>query len=160
MRLWNLSELKELTQVVVEEFPAATLGRKLGLRGQVSRIDSFKVLAGVATAAISLSFATATVNKSTVKLPNWSSAIARSAPSFKPPLDGMFVDRFNSEWTEASERSLVNQIAENRLSRPAVGSDANVALFIFSNQQESINLESPRLNLPTIQLIVRKRKSS
>jgi hypothetical protein len=72
----------------------------------------------------------------------------------------MFVGRFNSEWTEANEQSLLNQIAENRLSKKEGDSAADVAHFIFSNQQESINLESPRLSLGTIQLLVRKRKSS
>jgi hypothetical protein len=160
MHLWNLNDPSDLNQVVVDEFPAAMLRRRQGFLSPASRVECFKVLAGVATVAVSLSFGIATVNNFTVRLPNWSAAIARTAPSFKPPLDGMFVGRFNSEWTEANEQSLVNQIAEKRLAKRTGDSAADVAHFIFSNQQESISLESPRLSLSAIQLLVRKRKSS
>jgi hypothetical protein len=160
MRLWNLSDLSDLSEVVVDESPAAMLGRKRRLGSPASRVERFKVLAGVATAAISLTLGMATVNNSTVRLPNWSAAIARTAPSFKPPLEGMFVGRFNSEWTEANEQSLLSQIEENRLTKKTRDSAADVAYFVFSNQQESISLETPRLSLDTIQQLVRKRKSS
>jgi hypothetical protein len=160
MRLWNLSEPGDLNQTVVEEFSATTLGHRQALRRPASKLESFKVLAGVATVGISLSFGTAMVNHSTVRLPNWSAAIVRTATNFRPPLERMFLGRFNTEWTEASEESLVNQIVENRLTRNAANSAANIPLFIYSNQQESIGLEKPRLSLAAIHQIVRKRKTS
>jgi hypothetical protein len=160
MRIWNLSELSDLNQTVVDDSPAVTLGRKYGLKKPALDLKPFKVLAGVASVAVSLSFGIATVNSSTVRLPNWSAAVVRTAPNLKPPLENMFIGRFDSEWTEANEHSLVNQIAENRLARKALDPPADLALFIFSNQQEDVSLESPRLSLTAIQQLVRKRKSS
>jgi len=160
MRLWNLSDLSDLNQVVVEEFPVTRLGRKQGWPRPGSKLESFRILVGVASVAISLSFGSAIVNYSTVRLPNWTAAVTRTAPNFKPPLDSMFAGRFNSEWTEASEKFLVSQIAENRLLGNTANPAADIAPFVCSNQQESISVESPRLSLNAIQRIVRKQKSS
>jgi hypothetical protein len=160
MRVWNLSDLSDLNQRVVDDSPAVTLGRKYGLKIPSLDLTPLKVLAGVASVAVSLTFGVGTVNGSTVRLPNWSAAVVRTMPAWKPPLENMFLDRFNSEWTETHERSLVDQIAEKRLAKKASEPPGNVTLFIFSNQQENISLESPRLSLTAIQQIVRKRKSS
>jgi hypothetical protein len=160
MRVWNLSELSELNQVVVDEFPKTAFGRERRLRRPTSARAHFQIMAGVTSVAICLSLGNAIVNQSTVRLPNWSAAIARTVPILKPPLEEMFRDRFDSEWTQAGEQSLVNQIVENLVTRNAANDAASTAQFVCSNQQESITLGTPRLSLEAIAKIVGKRKTS
>jgi len=80
-------------------------------------------------------------------------------PEARPPLDGMFAGRFDSEWTPAIEAALVSTVVENRLLRHRETEKEDIAAFIFSNQQESILLQGPHLGLEAVKQITRKRRS-
>jgi hypothetical protein len=95
-----------------------------------------------------------TVNQGSVRLPSWETAVIRSAPDAKAPLEGVFCGRFDSEWTPEIENSLLGQIVEKRLAgRSAPDS---VAAFIFSNLQEDITLDGPRLSSAALAKSIRK----
>jgi len=122
---------------------------------------SIKLLAGFASLAVMISLGPAVVNHDIVRFPNWKTAVSKSASELQGPLDLMFRDRFTTEWTDALESSLLNEIVENRLfadeSQPG---PTQVAHFIYLNQQENITLETPRLSRLEILRIVKERKSS
>jgi len=162
MRIWNLNEPATLTEVVVDEFkPAFKPANHIRPRASCPiKFQSVKVLASVATFALTLSYGKTVVNHGSVRMPNWSVAIARSAPDIKPPLDELFAGRFDSEWTQIAERALINEIVENRLTKNVPTGTNTIASFIHSNQQENVRLESPRLSLGAVQELVRKRKLS
>jgi hypothetical protein len=157
MRIWNLSEPSAIDEVVVEELRNKRLLRPRARPQTV--FQSVKVIAGVTAVFLSLSFGEVSISGGSVRLPNWSVATTRSVPEVKPPLDGLFSNRFDSEWTQSKEDSLVRHIVESRLMKP-VGSGADdIAAFVLSNQQESIVLERPLLDLHEIRQIVKNRKA-
>jgi hypothetical protein len=160
MRLWNLSEFNDLTQVVVDEIPKITRVRQRAMRRPSSTQERFKVLGGVASIVISLSIGNAIVNQSVVRLPNWSAAVVQSVPNVKPPLEDMFAGRFSADWTETKETALLGKVVDNLLTKNAAIVKDSIVSFVHSNQQESIALQSPRLSLATVEQIVRKRKTS
>jgi hypothetical protein len=155
MRMWNLAEPSEFNDVVVEN-----LAESKRMRPRVARASHFqsvKAIAGVASIVFTISFSNFVVNQGSVRLPNWSTAVARSAPDVRPPLQGVFGSRFNSDWTKDVENSLLNHIVERRLA-PGPLPD-RTGLFIYSNQQEDITLQSPRLTLDSISKIARRQKT-
>ncbi|HTR67517.1 MAG TPA: hypothetical protein VMH85_17185 [Terriglobales bacterium] len=160
MRIWNLNEEAGFTAKVVEELPKSQLNRprKYSL---IQKSVSLKIAAGIASLAVSVSIGIAVVNKEIVTLPSWQAAVSRAAPDSSRPLEGMFRDRFDSEWTEAHEESLLSDIVEKRLlaDRPKI-EPIEIARFVFSNQQENLTLETPRLSLMVVERIVRERKTS
>jgi hypothetical protein len=156
MRMWNLTEPSLFDDVVVENLAESKRVRPRVARG--SQFQAVKAIAGVASIAFTISFSNLFVNQGCVRLPNWNTAIARSAPDLRPPLQGVFGNRFNSDWTKDVENSLLNEIVERRLASGPLPD--RTGLFIYSNQQEDITLESPRLTLDSISKIARRQKIS
>ena len=158
MRIWNLNEPINLAEDVVT-VRVSRPRRRVPFRG--SRPMTIKLFAGVASLAVTLALGTAVVNRDVVRLPNWATAVSKSVSDLHGPLDLMFRDRFSAQWTDALETSLLNEIVENRLlvdrSQPG---PTQVARFIFSNQQESMTLETPRLSRVVIERIVKERRIS
>jgi hypothetical protein len=155
MRMWNLTEPSQFDDVVVENLAES---KRMRPRVAASHFQSVKAIAGVASIVFTVSFANFVVNQGSVRLPNWSIAVARSAPDLRPPLQGVFGNRFNSDWTNDVENSLLNEIVERRLASGPLPD--RTGLFIYSNQQEDITLESPRLTLDSISKIARRQKIS
>jgi hypothetical protein len=156
MRIWNLNEVPTLDDVVVEELSPAKRVRR-ATQGK-AEFRSVRVLAGVASVVLTISFSNMLVNHGSVRIPNWGSAIARSAPDLRPPLDAVFASRFDPEWTRDTEDSLLNKIVEVRLLRAS--QPEAIEPFLYANQQEDVTLESPRLSLDTVIKIVRRQRTS
>lgn len=162
MPLWNLNQIDDLSENVVESVPArGRTRRRQAFFGVAPKQGPLKVLVGVAAIAVSLTVGDALANWSTVRLPRVALVIARSVPNLSPPLESMFQNRFDSNWTEAEEHSLVSKIAERLLAKEDTARlDENISQFVFSNQQENLTLDTPLLSLNTIKQIVRKRKTT
>jgi hypothetical protein len=156
MRVWNLNEPDALNDVVVEELAKSKRARSHVYRG--AEFQSLKAIVGVASVMFTVSFSTLVVNHGSVRLPNWGAAIARSAPDLRAPLEGVFGNRFNREWTPEIENSLLGQIVEKSLT--ASRKSDSIEAFISSNLQEDITLDGPRLTSATVARIVRNQKTS
>ncbi len=159
MRVWNLSELEELTEIVVDELPNTKLVRPRS-RCSLTVFSPLNVLSGIATIALIISFAGIHVTQGSTRLTNWSVAISKNSPEIRPPLHSMFQDRFSAEWTEGGEGLLLDKIVENRLTKNTEGMSEAVIEFAFANQQESLTHESPVLGLETVRRIMKQRKTS
>jgi hypothetical protein len=151
MRVWNLNEPDALNDVVVEELAPS---KRTHPRVHVAGFQSFKTIVGVASVMFTISFSNLVVNQGSVRLPSWQAAVIRSAPDLKAPLEGVFGNRFNSEWTPEVENSVLAEIVQKRLTaQPTPG---KVVAFISSNLQEDISLDRPRLSSGTVANIVKK----
>jgi hypothetical protein len=160
MRIWNLNEPINLADDVLETAQGPHPRRRRA-HFLARRPTSLRLLAGIASLAVTVTVGTAIVNRDVIRLPNWETAVSKSAPELRGPLDHMFRDRFSAEWSDALEASLLNEIVENRLLRQKSQPEpADIADFIYSNQQENIVLDTPRLNRVTIERIVKERKTS
>lgn len=162
MRIWNLHEPEsgDLAEKVVATLPTSHLVRpRMPLPAQ--KPQSLKIIVGIASLALAIQVGSAVVNTNFVRLPSWEVAVTKSGPNLQGPLDTMFHDRFSSGWTEAEEASLLDEIVANRLLANEPKPEPNeVARFVFSNQQEDLTVETPRLSLGQIQRIVKERKTS
>jgi hypothetical protein len=131
------------------------------LRAQKPLLVRLELFAGVVSLALTISVGGTIVNSDSVRLPSWEAAVCKTAAEVRGPLDGMFRDRFGPEWTETQEAALLGEIVAHRLlaDKPAPNL-TETTQFIFSNQQENLALESPRLSLGQIRRIVSERKIS
>lgn len=156
MRIWNLNEPSTFGDVVVENLADS---KRLRPRVPPTReFQSVKAVVGLASLAFTITLSSLVVNQGSVRLPNWGTAIARSAPELKPPLQGVFANRFDSRWTCEIENSHLNQIVEKHFASGPLPD--RTELFVYSNQQEDITLKSPRLTLDAVAKIMRKQKTS
>jgi len=152
MRVWNLNDPDVLNDVVVEELAPS---KRLRPRGRVAGgFQSVKRVVGVGSVMFTISFSTLIVNHGSVRLPNWEAAVIKSASDVKAPLDAVFSNRFNSEWTPEVENSLLAEIVQKRFAGSAAGD--RVTAFVASNLQEDITLDGPRLSPEAVAKIVRK----
>jgi len=149
MRVWNLSEPEALNDVVVEE-----LRPSKRMQTRTAGFQSFKAVVGVASVMFTISFSTLVVNQGSVRLPSWEAAVIKSVPDLKAPLEGVFSNRFDSEWTPQIENSILAEIVEKRLAGGPTPD--KIAAFISSNLQEDVTLEGPRLSSHAVAKIVRK----
>jgi hypothetical protein len=149
MRVWNLNEPDALNDVVVEELPPSkrTPTRTAGFQ-------SFKAVVGVASVMFTISISTLVVNHGSVRLPSWEAAVIKSVPDLKAPLEEVFSNRFDPEWTLQLENSILSEIVEKRIAGGPTPD--RIAAFISSNLQEDVTLEGPRLSSQTVAKILRK----
>jgi hypothetical protein len=162
MRVWNLSEAEDLVERVVAPLPRESQfgRRRVPVRAKHPLFVKLQLFAGVASLAITIS-AAGIVSKDSVRLPSWEAVVSRSAPNIRGPLESIFEGRFNPQWREDDEASLLRQVVESRLlAEEPESARKEVARFIFSNQQESLTIEAPRLNLLQVERIVKERKTS
>lgn len=155
MRIWNFNDPADLDDLVVGEVRKPK--RIRSGTSTASMCSSYK-LGAFATVALSMTISASSIvlSHGYVRLPNWSSAVAKNIPDAKMPLEHFFQDRFNPEWTEAEETALIGQIVTNRLMATPSDNSAEVA-FVCSNLQESNRNGSPLLTSGVVANIIKKR---
>jgi hypothetical protein len=80
--------------------------------------------------------------------------VIKSVPDLKAPLEEVFSNRFDPEWTLQLENSILSEIVEKRIAGGPTPD--RIAAFISSNLQEDVTLEGPRLSSQTVAKILRK----
>jgi len=159
MRLWNLTQFSEVEDQVVLPFKYSAKPR--ALRPQRNKKLLFSVTVAVCAAAFAAALTIYSIrgNSNDVTIPSAEVAYAQSAPEVKPPLDSLFENRFDDQWSEAVERELLGIVSQKLSAGPE--ELAKSALdSIFSNQQEDLSADVNRLDRDTIARISRSRKSA
>ena len=151
--VWNLTELSELEEPILTTYMA--LPRKH--RPQRGKAVLFGVMVTVA-ATVSTMVLTPQSNAQMFTIPCSVMAVAHSGIEQRPPLESVFADRFEDDWSEVKENNLLLSLggmsgtfAKNELEEQAVES-------IFFNQQEDMSSEVERLSKEEIRKILRQRK--
>jgi len=158
MRLWNLTEFSEVEDQVV--LPFTYPAKRRAQRPQRNR-RPFRMTVAVCAAAFvaAMTFSSIWGNSNEVTIPSAEMAYAQSAPEEKPPLDSLFENRFDEQWSEAVEQELLG-IVNQRLSAGPEELAESALDSIFSNQQEDLTTNVNRLDRDTIARITRSRKSA
>lgn len=155
MRSWNLTEFSELEDQVVLSYAASHRRRR---PSGPKKACPILVTACMALWTMGFTIATIQANSPTVSIPRAGMAFAQSLPEEKPPLDHIFANRFDNQWTVAMEEDLLSRIAlhgESAVTRFELTERAIDS--IFSNQQEKLSGVN-RLSRDEVARIVRARK--
>jgi hypothetical protein len=157
VRLWNLSKFSELEPVVVETFRSLPARRTDRSHKHQNRPARFKVAVGIAALTATFSMGVAQSNASMIRLPLASVAVARSIADPRPPLEGLFRNRFGDTWTEEVENELLMRLETNRLQGSSRSQVEQTIDVVFSNLSEDLT-DTNRGSKDQVSELVKPRK--
>ncbi len=157
MKLWNLSEFAELEENILVPYVNPERQVRSPVR-QNYKQTRLKIMVGVVVVASYFTIGAAQANSQNISLPLSAMAVAQSIPEEKPPLEGLFRNRFDEDWTENLENSLLDAAEQRRQPQSREMLVEQTIDTIFSNQQEGLSLEVPKLDRAHIANLVHRRK--
>lgn len=158
MRLWNLSELSNLEDSVLQPYPEHG-AKRLGARLQPRKPSQFRIAVNVAALSLSFSIPYIHTTATTLTLPHSAVAIAQSIAEPQAPLDREFFQgRFNDQWRLDLENELLLRLETGRLEGNAKPLAEQTVDTVFSNQHEDLSETTNRMSREQIAKLVRSRK--
>lgn len=158
MRVWNLTEFSELEDKVVLPF-AYSATRRTHRSQRKKQPLRMKVAVCAAAFVVTMSIFSVWGNLNKFTIPSVEMAYAQSAPEVKPPLDSLFENRFDDQWSEAIESELLGIVSKKLAAGPEELAECGLD-SIYSNQQEDLSTDANRLDRDTIARITSSRKSA
>lgn len=150
---WNLTDFSELEESVLTAY--ATPLKRRGKKGLPTAFFAvITTVAAITAAAIPLS---AHANATTFEVPQSVMAVAHSGAEQSPPLESLFAGRFNADWSEFKERTLLTSLERAEAFTKAELEEQTVDSIYF-NQQEDVSSKAGRISREEIRRIVRQRK--
>ena len=153
--LWNLSNFTDLQPKVTEA--AGTQVRKVARGGK--RTAQFRVGMVAALVATTISLGTVAGTSSQMNIPVHESVVNRVyGVESKTPLSHLFGDKFDTVWTAELEEGLLAKIAAKY---PAASASSNQDFVdaLYSNQQEALSEDIPRLSRDQIRGVIKRRSA-
>lgn len=157
MRIWNLNTLSELDSPVVLTFKSRPKHR--GVSGSSSIRAGFPVAIAAAVLSAAFLLPYPSVSGTAISLVPEDVNIAYSLPRVQPPLEDVFKNRFKGSWSIQDEEKALAAMAGTHSKKPAEFDESESVEVALANQQESLNLDVPRLPKNEVINIVRKRRS-
>jgi len=154
MTIWNLTEFSEIDNSVLT--PYENLQSKTQSIGK--RTSKIKRMIVMMAAATTFTVTDVKATPGTFSAPIASMAFAQSGIEQKPPLDTLFKDRFDKDWSKEEEDALLLKLAGNRKDLDNAELLSQAIDSIFLNQQEDISDSANRLSRTEIEKIVKQRK--
>jgi len=153
--LWNLSNITDLQPKVTET--AGAQSRKAARGGK--RTAQFRVGMVAALVATTISLGTVAGTSNQLNIPAHQSAVNRAyGAESEPPLSHLFGGEFDNVWTDELEEGLLAEIAAKYPAASASNSQDFVDA-LYSNQQESLSEDIPRLSRDQIRSVTKRRSA-
>jgi len=158
-KLWNLTELGDLQEVVVSPSIPASGSRKAH-RGKPGKRPAYiRVALSVAALGASLAVGAIQANGQNFSMAVPSASIAQSVPVPRPPLDEYFGDRFVGPWTEEAEAQLLFSVEQRRAKTGSAQTLDEKVDAIYWNELEELTPGLARLDKGKVSGLLRgKRK--
>ncbi len=151
--LWNLSSFADL-QPKVTETAGAQIGRVVRGRKRTAQFRVNMVAALVAT-TISLGTVAGTSNELNIAVHPPVANHSYGMES-KPPLSHLFGGKFDNIWTAEVEEGLLAEIAA-KYPATAASNDQDFVDALYSNQQDALTGDLPRLSKDQIKSVIKRR---
>src|SRR5579871_6431552 len=113
-KLWNLTDPDSLQETVVSSFVTAPTV-KTARRTSHSKSTYMKVALGVAALTSTLILGSLQASAQGIAIPVPAATSAQSVPRPQPPLEDVFINRFDQAWTDLREADLLKTLDERRI---------------------------------------------
>jgi hypothetical protein len=152
--LWNLSSFEDLQPTVTQEYSPS------GRRPREGRPITISFRVGFAVALVTATISVGNVVGSSRVLTVPTEAVTKPAANAerqRPPLSSFFDGQFDQDWTPSVEEDLLSKVAVNCL-HGKIAPEQDPAEAIYSNQQESLLNDVPRLSKEQIRNIIKHKR--